>query len=90
MEPDAKGITTNPRKGDPMRRSVRFTFDQLEGRDLCTMVGPQYFPGVIRGHHEIEVYAPGAHLIEAIMVAKDIQETQGGPMPSRGTIIVKP
>ena len=71
-------------------KPFRLSVDVLEGRDLCTMVGPLYAPGVIKGHIEIETYAPGANLIEAIMVAKDTQETQGNPTPSRSTIITTP
>lgn len=72
-----------------MRVCFRPMVDDLESRDLCTMVGPPFAPGVIKGHIEIDTYAPGANLIEAIMIAKDTHEKQGNPTPSRSGFIVK-
>ena len=72
-----------------MKTGFRPIIDDLEERSLCTVVGPPYAPGIIKGHIEIETYAPGANLIEAIQVAKDIQEVHGNPTPSRSGFIVK-
>lgn len=72
-----------------MTKKFKPIVDVLESREVCNTVGPPFAPGIIKGHIEIETYPPGANLIEALMVAKDIAEMQGAT-PSRTPFILRP
>lgn len=72
-----------------MRTSFRPTVDVLEDRDLLSTVGPQYAPGVINGHVDIDVLAPGEHLLSAVEAAVPPPSWKENPTPSRSGFIVK-